>query len=94
MICVEQGTPIIYVNFNYRLGPLGFPLGKEGTIPRKHSFYQHKLRFYSVASTSKLANLGLMDQKAALQWVKKNIASFGGDNTKVVLNAARITILL
>ena len=24
-----QGTPVIYVNFNYRLGPLGFPQGEE-----------------------------------------------------------------
>ncbi|KAJ7754206.1 Alpha/Beta hydrolase protein [Mycena maculata] len=24
-----QGTPILYVNFNYRLGPLGFPVGRE-----------------------------------------------------------------
>ncbi|KAF5310301.1 hypothetical protein D9611_012082 [Ephemerocybe angulata] len=26
---VERGTPIIYVNINYRLGPLGFPQGQE-----------------------------------------------------------------
>ncbi|KAJ3875865.1 extracellular triacylglycerol lipase precursor [Lentinula edodes] len=26
---VVRGTPIIYVNFNYRLGPLGFPQGQE-----------------------------------------------------------------
>ncbi|KAH8111494.1 esterase 1 [Phellopilus nigrolimitatus] len=26
---IERGTPIIYVNFNYRLGPLGFPQGTE-----------------------------------------------------------------
>ncbi|KAG7445244.1 esterase 1 [Guyanagaster necrorhizus] len=26
---VERGTPIIYINFNYRLGPLGFPQGAE-----------------------------------------------------------------
>ncbi|KAK0188686.1 extracellular triacylglycerol lipase precursor [Armillaria mellea] len=26
---VLRGTPVIYVNFNYRLGPLGFPQGKE-----------------------------------------------------------------
>ncbi|KAL1702025.1 Alpha/Beta hydrolase protein [Schizophyllum commune] len=26
---VDRGTPIIYVNFNYRLGPLGFPQGSE-----------------------------------------------------------------
>ncbi|KAG7439417.1 alpha/beta-hydrolase [Guyanagaster necrorhizus] len=26
---VTKGTPIIYVNYNYRLGPLGFPQGQE-----------------------------------------------------------------
>ncbi|KAF8635710.1 hypothetical protein AX15_000333 [Amanita polypyramis BW_CC] len=26
---IARGTPLIYVNFNYRLGPLGFPQGKE-----------------------------------------------------------------
>ncbi|KAF7358085.1 Carboxylic ester hydrolase [Mycena venus] len=26
---VQRGTPIIYVSFNYRLGPLGFPQGHE-----------------------------------------------------------------
>ncbi|KAJ7734185.1 extracellular triacylglycerol lipase precursor [Mycena maculata] len=26
---VAHGTPLIYVNFNYRLGPLGFPQGQE-----------------------------------------------------------------
>ncbi|KAJ7131214.1 esterase 1 [Mycena epipterygia] len=26
---VVRGTPLIYVNFNYRLGPLGFPQGQE-----------------------------------------------------------------
>ncbi|KAI4519761.1 alpha/beta-hydrolase [Schizophyllum commune Loenen D] len=26
---VSRGTPVIYVNFNYRLGPLGFPKGGE-----------------------------------------------------------------
>ncbi|KAK0194628.1 esterase 1 [Armillaria mellea] len=26
---VIRGTPVIYVNFNYRLGPLGFPQGAE-----------------------------------------------------------------
>lgn len=31
---VERGTPIIYVNFNYRLGPLGFPQGQEADDKR------------------------------------------------------------
>ncbi|KAK7051297.1 hypothetical protein VNI00_004797 [Paramarasmius palmivorus] len=26
---VARGTPVIYINFNYRLGPLGFPQGQE-----------------------------------------------------------------
>ncbi|KAJ6625127.1 esterase 1 [Mycena sp. CBHHK59/15] len=26
---VARGTPLIYVNYNYRLGPLGFPQGQE-----------------------------------------------------------------
>ncbi|KAJ7742578.1 esterase 1 [Mycena metata] len=26
---VTRGTPVVYVNFNYRLGPLGFALGQE-----------------------------------------------------------------
>jgi hypothetical protein len=26
-----QGTPIIYVSFNYRLGPFGFPQGPQAT---------------------------------------------------------------
>ncbi|KAK7006165.1 carboxylic ester hydrolase [Favolaschia claudopus] len=26
---ISRGTPIIYVSFNYRLGPLGFPPGRE-----------------------------------------------------------------
>ncbi|KAJ8461814.1 hypothetical protein ONZ45_g18166 [Pleurotus djamor] len=31
---VRRGTPIIYVNFNYRLGPLGFPQGHEAAEKR------------------------------------------------------------
>ncbi|KAJ7759734.1 extracellular triacylglycerol lipase precursor [Mycena maculata] len=29
---VLRGTPVIYVNFNYRLGPLGFPQGLEAEM--------------------------------------------------------------
>ncbi|KAJ7101636.1 esterase 1 [Mycena epipterygia] len=29
---VLRGTPVIYVNFNYRLGPLGFPQGLEANM--------------------------------------------------------------
>ncbi|KIL63619.1 hypothetical protein M378DRAFT_660840 [Amanita muscaria Koide BX008] len=61
---MARGTPIVFVSFNYRLGPLGFPQGREAD-------HLHSL------------NLGIYDQIAALEWVKHNIASFGGDNEKV-----------
>ncbi|TFK25315.1 triacylglycerol lipase 3 [Coprinopsis marcescibilis] len=32
---VRRGTPVVYVNFNYRVGPFGFPAGKEAEDKRK-----------------------------------------------------------
>ena len=52
------------MSINYRLGPLGFPLGPE-------------------AVTRGVLNLGLHDQRIALQWVQNNIALFGGDPSQV-----------
>jgi para-nitrobenzyl esterase len=63
-------TGIVVVTINYRLGPFGF------------------------LSTSALSaesgygasgNYGFMDDIAALRWVQRNIAAFGGDPTRVTL---------
>ncbi len=59
---------VILVTLNYRLGRLGF--------------FAHPA--LSAASPGEpQGNYGLMDQIAALKWVKANIAAFGGDPAKV-----------
>ena len=61
---------IIVVSINYRLGPLGF-LDVPG--------------LGTTASTAR-GNFGLLDQEAALRWVQRNIAGFGGDPAKVTID--------
>jgi para-nitrobenzyl esterase len=61
---------IVFVSINYRVGIFGFFAHPELTKESGHN-----------AS----GNYGLMDQIAALQWVKKNIASFGGDPDNVTI---------
>jgi para-nitrobenzyl esterase len=61
---------IVVVNVNYRLGIFGFFSHPELTAESAHK-----------AS----GNYGLLDQMAALQWVHRNIAAFGGDPNKVTI---------
>lgn len=59
----------LFVNFNYRVGAFGF---------MAHPELSHEQGGHS-------GNYGLMDQIAALRWVKANIAAFGGDPDKVTI---------
>jgi para-nitrobenzyl esterase len=61
---------VIYVAANYRVGVMGFTAHPEATKESGHN-----------AS----GNWGLLDQIAALEWVKRNIAAFGGDTGNVTL---------
>ena len=60
----------VVVTLNYRLGPFGFFAHPALTRESPHH-----------AS----GNYGLMDQIAALKWVRNNIARFGGDRDRVTL---------
>lgn len=61
---------VVVVGINYRLGVFGFFAHPELTRESSHG-----------AS----GNYGLLDQVAALQWVERNIAAFGGDPTNVTI---------
>lgn len=55
---------VVVVTINYRLGPFGF--------------FAHPL-LSKESERGVSGNYGLLDQIAALEWVKRNIAAFGGD---------------
>lgn len=60
----------VVVTFNYRLGALGFLAHPALTNEQ---------------AGHPLGNYGLLDQIALLQWVQRNIASFGGDPDNVTV---------
>jgi para-nitrobenzyl esterase len=61
---------VIVVSMNYRLGVFGF-------------FVHPELAKESGHNSS--GNYGLLDQLAALQWVQRNVAAFGGDPANVTI---------
>jgi para-nitrobenzyl esterase len=61
---------IIAITVNYRLGVFGFLSYPE--LSKESSYHAS-------------GNYGLMDQTAALRWIKKNIAAFGGDPDRITI---------
>ena len=61
---------IVFVSFNYRLGILGFIDFSE--VPGGEA-------------CPDTLNLGLLDQIAALKWIRENIAAFGGDPDRITV---------
>lgn len=62
---------LIVVTINYRLGVLGFLAHPELTKESEHN---------------SSGNYGLLDQIAALQWLKRNITAFGGDPARITVS--------
>jgi para-nitrobenzyl esterase len=60
---------VVRVNLAYRVGPLGFLAHPDLTAE----------------GLGHSGNYGLMDQVAALEWVQRNIAAFGGDPGNVTI---------
>lgn len=61
---------IVFVSFNYRLGIFGFIDFSE--VPGGEA-------------CPDAMNLGLLDQIAALKWIRENIAAFGGDPERITV---------
>ncbi len=61
---------VVVVTINYRVGALGFLAHPELTRESEHH---------------SSGNYGLLDQIAALKWVQRNIAAFGGDPRRVTI---------
>lgn len=61
---------VVLVSIAYRVGNLGFMAHPE---------------LSAEAASKASGNYGLLDMIAGLQWVKKNIAAFGGDPNKVTI---------
>lgn len=67
---VNANQDIVLVSFNYRLGIFGFIDFSE--VPGGEAFPD-------------TLNLGLLDQIAALKWIRENIAAFGGDPDQITV---------
>ena len=67
---VSDHQDIVFVSFNYRLGIFGFIDFSE--VPGGET-------------RPDTLNLGLLDQIAALKWIKENIAAFGGDPDRITV---------
>lgn len=61
---------LVYVNLNYRVGAFGFLALPELTQESPHG---------------SSGNYGILDQIAALQWIRRNIAAFGGDPDNITI---------
>jgi para-nitrobenzyl esterase len=61
---------LVVVNFNYRVGVLGFLAHPE--LSKEASYHAS-------------GNYGLLDQIAAVKWVRENIAGFGGDPERITI---------
>ncbi|MER6346973.1 carboxylesterase/lipase family protein [Streptomyces sp. NPDC001595] len=81
-LAAQEGIVVVLVN--YRLGALGF-LAPSWARPAALEGSGTSLSFRTAPGTTHVTNAGLLDQIAALRWVKREIHAFGGDADRVTV---------
>lgn len=76
-----DGKPVVLVTINYRLGPFGFVYHPAITDAETVDTDASTL----TRTDDSWGNWGLRDQIKALEWVKENIAEFGGNPDNVTI---------
>lgn len=82
LLAKARGNPVILVQIQYRLGPLGFVASKD--LLSEHSgsnISDHVTKEDDPNST--FGSFGFVDQIHALEWVRDHIHDFGGDPENV-----------
>ncbi|KAI8346026.1 Alpha/Beta hydrolase protein [Mortierella sp. GBAus27b] len=77
---IQVKKPVIIVSINYRLSVFGFLASRELEDEMKELVVNDP----SISTYNQsIGNWGLMDQKLAFEWVRENIAAFGGNHRNV-----------
>ncbi|KAI8346056.1 Carboxylesterase [Mortierella sp. GBAus27b] len=77
---IQMNKPVIVVCINYRVGIFGFLASRELEDEMKELVAND----LSISTYNQsIGNWGLMDQKLAFEWVRENIAAFGGNQRDV-----------
>jgi carboxylesterase type B len=74
-LALSNGTPMIHVSIQYRVGALGFASSLDLSTESHRNLHPSHLP----AS----GNYGLIDQRNAFLWIQKHIQSFGGDPNSI-----------
>lgn len=80
---VQHGDPIIHVAMNYRLG-CKLKRRNQGNS-QLTTLIVFGFANSGALKTERSENAGLRDQRAAIEWVRNNIESFGGDPENITI---------